>query len=303
MPPRAQARILCAGLLGALLAQAPAFSEPTTHVYHMQHRVAAELVPLVETALAGEGTVSVDETANSLVLNGEPRAIAVALQLLVVQDRARRSVLVEAWSQRRSELIGAGYRVDWVPEAGALRLGHLRGGAAPATATEGSEARVLGSSVDEPTKRVRSPEHAEFATTLEILEGELGRITSGRVVPFVTRGEGGATTAIIETRSGLLVRPHVLGDGHVQLDLAPFDASEEDGGTASFSSISTRVVVGTGETVVLGGIHRRAQDEDSEPLAAGRRGRQDEALLLLRVEIDRGVRAGPRPLSSAPSRP
>jgi hypothetical protein len=269
----------------------------------MQHRVAAELVPLVETALAGEGTASVDETTNSLVFFGEPRAIAVALQLLVVQDRARRSVLVEAWSQRRSELAGAGYSIDWVPEAGALRLGHLREGAATAAPAQGAEARVLGSGTAASAKTIRTPEHAEFATTLEIVEGELGRITSGRVVPFVTRGEGGATTAIIETRSGLLARPHVLGDDHVQLDLAPFDASAEDGGTASFSSLSTRVVLGPGETVVVGGIPRQAGSEESGRLPASQRGRRDEALLLLRVEIDRGVRGGSRPLSSAPSPP
>jgi hypothetical protein len=251
----------------------------------MQHRVAAELVPLVETALAGEGTASVDEATNSLVLSGEPRAIAVALQLLVVQDRARRSVILEAWSQRQSELARAGYSVDWDPEAGALRLGHLQGGSAAGTPTRGSEARVLGSDTAAPAT-VSSPEHAEFATTLEILEGQLGRIASGRVVPFVTRGKGGATTAIIETRSGLLARPHVLGDNHVQLDLAPFDASAEDGGTASFSSISTRVVLGPGETVVVGGIHRQAQKEDPDPLSSSRKGRRDEALLLLRVEID-----------------
>jgi len=268
----------------------------------MQHRAAAELVPLVETALAGEGTASVDEATNSLVLNGEPRAIAVALQLLVVQDRARRSVVLEAWSQRRSELSRAGYSVDWAPESGALRLGSLRAGSAAASPDQGSEAGVLGSGAAEPPA-VRSPEHPEFETTLEILEGELGRITSGRVVPFVTRGAGGATTTIIETRSGLLARPHVLGDDHVQLDLAPFDASTADGGAATFSSISTRVVLGPGETVVVGGIHRQVEGEDPDPLGPGRKGRQDEALLLLRVEVNGGVHEGPRPLSSAPSSP
>jgi type II secretory pathway component GspD/PulD (secretin) len=252
----------------------------------MQHRVAAELVPLIETALAGEGTASVDETTNSLILKGEPRAIAVALQLLVVQDRARRSVLVEAWSQRRSELSEAGYSVDWVPEAGAVRLGRLQGAEAAAAPTQGTQARVLGSGATAPAKRIRSQKDAEFATTLEILEGELGRIACGRVVPFVTRGEGGATTTIIETRSGLLARPHVLGNSHVQLDLAPFDASSEDGGTASFSSISTRVVLGSGETVVVGGVQSQARNEESDPQAASHRGRRDEALLLLRVEID-----------------
>ena len=44
---------------------------------------------MVETALAGEGDARVDASTNSLVLSGEPRAIAVALKLLAVQDRAR----------------------------------------------------------------------------------------------------------------------------------------------------------------------------------------------------------------------
>jgi hypothetical protein len=238
----------------------------------MQHRAAGDLLPVVETALAGEGTASVDPTTNSLVLSGEPRAIAVALQLLAVQDRARRTVRIEAWSERQSELRAAGHRVDWSPEGGGLRIGRLRGAGAPSPArVTGAEAAVLGSGAT--SRPARSPEHAEFATTLEIVEGEFGRIESGRVVPFVTRGEGGATTAIIETRSGLLARPRVLGSGHAQLDLAPFDGS-------------ARVVLAPGDTVVVGGVERQTPAEGADTPAASHRGRRDEALLLLRIELE-----------------
>jgi hypothetical protein len=123
----------------------------------MQHRAAEDLLPVVETALAGEGTASVDPTTNSLVLSGEPRAIAVALQLLAMQDRARRTVRIEAWSERQSELKAAGHRVDWSPEGGGLRVGRLRGAGAPSPArVAGAEAPVLGSGAASRPGRSRS---------------------------------------------------------------------------------------------------------------------------------------------------
>lgn len=273
------------GLLGSLLLQPPAAAEPTTHVYRAQHRTAAELLPLVETALAGEGSATIDPATDSLVLAGEPRAIAVALQLLALQDRASRRVVLRAWSQRRSDLVAAGYGFDWSAGEGALRLGRLRSGSAPADTGTDTEAGVLGLA-DRRAQAVPAPEHSEFAATLRLLEGEVGEIASGRVVPFATRGEGGATTAAIEAHSGLLARARVLGDGFVQLDLTPFDGSMEDRGTTRLASASTRAVLAVGEALVVAGVERQTPSTASGQGAGSGRSRRDPALLLLRVEIE-----------------
>ncbi|MEN8185350.1 MAG: hypothetical protein ABFS46_22770, partial [Myxococcota bacterium] len=249
---------------------------------------AGELLPVVETTLASEGTAAVDPRTNSLILIGEPRAIAVTLELLALQDRALQTVVVVAWSAETVWLSASGYSVEWSSDTRALPWGRLRAGPPAATDPEaiGDDVAVLGSRAALRAEAIRAEEGGAFSTTLRILEGERGRITSGRVVPFATRGDGGATTALIETRSGLLVRPRILGNGYVQLDLAAFDGSLEDGGAASFAGASTRIVTTPGETLVVGGIERRGDRSEAEGLAEVRGVSEADSVLLLQVDLE-----------------
>ena len=64
------------------------------HVYEVRHRVAEELLPLAETAMAGEGRVAVDRRTNALVLSGSRQAVASALSLLGALDVRARTVVL-----------------------------------------------------------------------------------------------------------------------------------------------------------------------------------------------------------------
>src|SRR5262249_36314878 len=61
-----------AWLAMAVLGLAEPAAAQVVHVYEVRHRIAEELAPLVETALAGEGHVVADRRTNALVLSGSP---------------------------------------------------------------------------------------------------------------------------------------------------------------------------------------------------------------------------------------
>jgi type II secretory pathway component GspD/PulD (secretin) len=89
IPLRRLALLACAAIWLALPAGAQ-----VVHVYEVRHRVAEELLPLAETAMAGEGRVAVDRRTNALVLSGSRQAVASALSLLGALDVRARTVVL-----------------------------------------------------------------------------------------------------------------------------------------------------------------------------------------------------------------
>jgi hypothetical protein len=276
---RDRVRRLCALTLLAGLAAGPAGAERASLVYRAQHRGAGELLPLVETALAGEATVALDPGTNSLVFEGEGRAIAVALELLAVQDRALRTLVVRVESQRTSALARDGMRVEWVPTGGELRLGRLRTGAPPAAPDEGGSP-VLGSGAAVRADTARARGDGEFSAVVRILEGEIGQIASGPLGP--PGGPRDVAPLGAGPPSGLLARAHLLGEDHVQLDLAPGAGEGGEEAELALARAATRAVLAPGETLVVGGLRRG----EARPPGEGEGSAVGDRVLLLRVGID-----------------
>lgn len=259
--------------LAALLAPAaPARAE--MEVYQPRHRTAEDLLPLAETALGAEGRVAVDPQTNALVLIGSEEAVAQALELLGLQDRRLRSVLVQHETRSASELEASGYRVVWSVGSGIVRVGNVErpaGGSGAAKVLHGRSASGTGSRVG----------------TLRVLEGEWGRIAEGAeaLVPIGSLLYPDAVRVAAE--SGIEVRPRVLGDGRVRLDLRPFQGRLRRDGSIAYSGAETTLVVTPGETAVVG----RLASEDSGrsgSLASGasKGSGWREELLLVTVTLD-----------------
>ena len=70
----ARATALALSLLLFSLAAARA-EGPAVEVYKVANRTAAELLPLAETAMAGEGSAALDAGTNSIVLLGPRSAV------------------------------------------------------------------------------------------------------------------------------------------------------------------------------------------------------------------------------------
>jgi hypothetical protein len=262
---------LAAVSLTLVLTAAPhvsAQADRRVEVYRPAHRPADELLPLAETALAGEGSAAVDPGTNAIVLIGAPGAVARTLELLRGQDVARRAVLVRFESRRRDELTAAGVTIDWSLGAGDLRVGNV-------VVPKGVEGVRVFSSAG-----ARSDDGG-FRGVLRVLDGDVGRIGSGRSVPVRTF----ESLAFVEAERGFRVRPRVLGDGRVRVEIEPSDAEVDAGGRTAFTAAATTVTLRPGETVAIGEVARRSEGHEVGTRVIGTERDREERLLLLTVEL------------------
>jgi len=263
-------------------ALAGARASADSQVYRPAHRLAAELLPLAEAALAGEGSAVADEGTNSLVLVAPRPALARALELLAQQDRALRSVVVHYETQRVGDLEAEGARVAWQLDAGSVRVGNV---VLPGRGTAVAVQPEAGG------RRERDTQQG----MLRVLEGQSGRIASGVEVPVVSRRATrfGVEESVVHLQadSGLDVTPRVLGDGRVRLELAPFDARVGAGLGAgpvvARSGAQTSVTVAPGEQVVVGS-HASAATHGSGDLFSGaaRSRTSEQSVLVVWVEVE-----------------
>jgi type II secretory pathway component HofQ len=278
-PRRSRARWALALALGALAA-APAGAESL--VYRPQQRLASELLPLAEAALAGEGSVVADPGTNSLVLLAPRPALDRALELLAQQDRALRNVTVHYESRRVDELESEGFRVDWQVVSGNVRVGSVvlpRRESAVAVRPEAGRERESGDTVG----------------MLRVLEGQPGRISTGVDVPVATRTltpygvreEG----VFVQAESGFDVTPFVLGDGRVRLDFAPYEERLGPrvigGPVVERTAAATSVTLAPGAKAAVGGLARDSTASGGSPFSGiGRARAREERVLVVWVEVE-----------------
>lgn len=271
----------CGSLLLVLALALPALAR-VVRLYEVRHRVAAELVPLVEPMLGDDARIVADTRSNALVLSGEPAAVESALALIAALDKRLRTVVLRYASEDAAALAARGARIDWRIDAGSLRLGTLHG--PPAS---GSALHVR---ADE---TARERERGDRAL-LRILEGESGRIASGVVVPFVSRelrrGPHGSvlheTTQLVSAESGFEATPRVLGDGRIELALRPFHDRLGSDGRIETAGAQTRIVVSPGETVVIGSLAEQQRDRGRSLSGAAASEGSGERVLLLSASLD-----------------
>lgn len=253
----------------------PAFAQRRVEVYKMKYRTAEELLPIVQTLLAGSGNAALDRGTNSLVLMGDPAAVGEALDLLGAQDRRLRSVVLHYDTKRVRDLEAQGFDVRWTLEAGDFRIGNVR------------RPPGAGSSVSVRAEDVERHADESFSGLVRVMEGETGRIEMGQTVPYTTRDRWGVSTQMLTAATGFEARPRILGDGRVQVDLEPFAGRFGRGGRIETSGASTVVIVTPGETVAVGGMGRASEASNVEiPSGAERSRTQDDSVLLLRVDVE-----------------
>jgi hypothetical protein len=255
------------------LAAASASAERSIEVFRPRHRSAAELLPVAQVALADEGVVALDAGTNALVLAGPPQAVARTLELLRLQDRARPVVVLHWTSRSNDELEAAGVRIDWSIEAGDVRVGTPR-----FPGDEGVRVGALG--------RQEAGE-GSFAGTLRLLDGEEGEVGAGEVVPLAVPRRRGSDLALWSAESGFRARPRVLGDGRVQVEIIPEQASLEPGGRVAFMGASATVTLKPGETIALAGVEAsQSSAARGVPEATASRRSSHSRVLLLRAEVE-----------------
>jgi len=262
------------GIVWLWLALTAAAVGAELHVYHPKHRTAEGLLPIVEVALSEGGSVAVDSHSNALVLVGSSTEIAQALELLALQDRPLRTVLIEHETRTARELEASGVRIRWSAGGQPVQVGNIAPGPG------GSRVSVR---LGEDAQRADGSQTG----TLRVLEGAWGRISSGNEALLPIGSARFPNAVRVAAQSGLEVRPRILGDGRVRLDLRPFQASLGRGGSVSHSGADTTLVVTPGETAVVGSLGGSRSERSASRLSgAGQRQQETQQLLLVTVTID-----------------
>ena len=229
----------------AILAIAGAVAAGTFRIYEPRFRTAEQLAPLVAPLLGPDGAALPDPQGGKLILQGEPEAIAQALEALRSLDGALHQYRIESETHSRESLdrafAGAG---GWVGGNG-LRIGRVAAGAG-----SGERTRRLGASV-------------------LVLEGNEAEIWTGTSVPV----NWGGGVALVPAQSGFRVRPRALGTGEIELEITPVLAER---GARGRDPRDRRLDAGARAAGRGGGDRRggrRGREPGSEPAAARARER------------------------------
>jgi hypothetical protein len=258
-----------AGLLGLLLALS---ASQTLVAYRVQHRPAAEMLSVAETALGTDGTVALDARTATLILNGSPEAVERTVALLSQLDRRLRSVVVTHEIRERSELERLSVRVDWKLVAGPIQVGTIP---LPLNGIR------LGVSAGRESRRVRS------RSLLRLLEGGTGSIVTGDALPFVYPPfEDSAAVSFVPAETGFEARASITGDETVQLEIRPFSGRFEGGGALRYTGASTSIRITPGETVVIAEASSEESARSTDLGGHSRLDAQEERVLLVSVEIE-----------------
>ena len=91
------------------------------------------------------------------------------------------------------------------------------------------------------------------------LNNHEAKVTQGTQIAYQTTVDGTTTTAFKEAALALTVTPSIIGDGHVLLDIkvnndSPVEVAGSDEPGIKTNEITTKLLVGNGDIVVIGGI-------------------------------------------------
>lgn len=262
--------------------------QTTMQVIAVRYANAAELAKLISGTqsaaglLSTNGSLFVDERTNTLVITDATARLKKIRALIEQLDIPVRQVLIEARiviAQRDfSNAIGVRFnaqdtRGDPTGEADSqfrnrglvvdLPISNAAGTAGLAIGRIGSRLLELELSAMETENRGEVISSPRIVTA----SGQEAEIKQGVQIPFEQATSGGATSiAFRDAVLGLVVTPRITPDDQVQLRLAVNQDSrgEEtpDGPAINTQSVKTHVLVGDGETVVLGGVFEHTQRED-----------------------------------------
>ena len=262
-----------------VLSTAPGWCGTEVVVIPIQHRNAAELVPIVEQLLSSEGRVSHDRRTNSLIIIDRAEHLRSIRVVLDRTDAPSKQVKVrvrfhqtESKTARGGSVEGRVSGDDWT-----VGVGKSRG--------DGLDVRVRN---DHSRETIRS----EYA--IRTASGSAAYILAGKEVPFrsgwrsLCRGYAACPNGVdfrrIET--GFEVTPLVRGD-RVEMDLVPRISGIGPSGESEvirFTEAAVRLTAPFGEWVTVGGWNTQGDAVYRAILESASRRREETLNISLRVE-------------------
>jgi len=255
---------------GALLVTAQAI-EPvhelqivTVPLHFAQAEQVAQQLQLHMELLAG-GQLLVDKRSQNLLLRVPNQQVQPLLQLIKGLDQPVQQLHIEARIVIASSDVGASLR-----QGLGMQLSNRNG-------TQGDAAELIMLGADGLAALQMGVVASHILLNLELAameasgqvltlaqpqvvvqEGQLGRIETGQEVPYVMEQDGNQSRQWKQAVLGLSVTPRVLPDNEVELDLSVVQDSVGEllaNGELALNThrLQTRVKLGLGQTLVLGG--------------------------------------------------
>jgi type II secretory pathway component GspD/PulD (secretin) len=265
---------LCLVLGTALFCSALLAAE--VDVIRVQYRRAAELVPVVQALLSAEGTVTVSERTNSLVVVDTPEAIQRVHAYLerfdqpVEQVRIRVRFHTTAADDETAVAARGRYSTDDL-----------------SVATRGKNRDGINISVADRQRRQRSYSESFVVA----MSGSPAFIRTGKEIPyqhgpafFRRYAPGDGTTAWQNVESGFEVTPTIVGD-NVHLKIVPRLAYDDrKDAVIRFFAAQTELTTPVGQWVEIGGVDDH-QNEIVKEILSQHRGEENAATsMYLMVE-------------------
>ncbi len=243
-----------------ILSSSWALATPETRVYTLQNRTAGQLSQEIKT-LYPSGQVQVTNDGQQLMVRGEPGTLDEIGQLIerldVPQHQLR--ITVRVFSGGDQSTNGAGISSD----------GH--------SVSAGAGSRTITTAT-----------HSE--QSLVVQDGATAHISAGRVETVPIAIQGGENPAAIlksvDIKHGFLVRPQVISERQIQLDIVSFnDHPERDSNGYETAAVMTIRRVEPGHWVTLGASKKNAQQHRKGITyqAGGRQ--QDQKTYQVRVDL------------------
>lgn len=287
MPKRRWRRLASAIVALMLLYPGSALAQASQlEVIDLQHRSAAELLPVVEPLVQPGGAVSA--AGNKLIVRATPAQIDELRRVLAQLDTRPRNLLISVRQGSAGRLEQSGAGVSGRARVGDGVVDLPPDGRRPNVIYRDDEGNVLRGRVTESQSQQRD----NASQQLRVLEGQYATLFIGETRPIRRRTvlPSVGTPVIVdqtefqEALVGFEVLPRVSGD-RFTMEIRPQQERFGAGGTSQVQSVSTSVAGRLGEWVNIGGVTATRSDESRELLSRDSLNRRQSSDVWVKVEI------------------
>nr|CBX31157.1 hypothetical protein N47_E46690 [uncultured Desulfobacterium sp.] len=223
----------------------------TVEIIQIRYRSAGDALKIVESLITPDGSVTMDERTNSLVVKDSEQSVTRILQVMQKFDKAIEQAKVRIRfteneiDENRSVSITGGVHG---------KHGRISSGANP----DGVDVRV---------KDVDKRKSAGNEYFINVASGSPAYIITGKRVPYNERWINlnrrhpvGMDTVVFENvETGLEVTPVIRGD-HADIKIVPRISDRKQGGIIRYSEAATVINVPLGKWVTIGGADKNQNE-------------------------------------------
>lgn len=247
-------------------------------IIKIKHAKASDLEPAVKGLISPRGIITIVERSNALIISdisAKLEEIKKAIQYLDVETY---QVHIQAQIVEVSANVTQELGVNWAYGGGQVTGNGVAGASLPAGST------VIPGNVGAPTSLSFGLLNGDFLATIQNLlsegKGEVvarpqittldnkeANIFIGKRIPYNKLDKDrNSTVEFVEGGISLVVTPHITNDNRVILDLSPKKSDAEidpisRGPIIKTQEARTTVVVNDGQTVVIGGLTSKDENE------------------------------------------